>query len=88
VGGARVEHARARFVREARGFSRGLVGQTQDGEVGLRGRPAARGGVLSLRLGQLDHLQVAPAGQPLANAKAGGTDVAIDEDAGRHRAEV
>src|SRR5690606_23565163 len=72
------------LVGEANGFARGLVWQTQDGEIGgVHGlRPGGRG--FSVFIAQLHHLEARLVRQAFAYLQAGRARGAIDEDFDAH----
>ena len=53
------------------GLARGVVGQAEDGDVGVVDARAPRGGVLALLLADGEKLDVRPRGQPFGDAQSG-----------------
>jgi hypothetical protein len=65
-------------------LARRVVGQAEDGEVGLVERLAPRGGVLAPGFVERDELKFAAAGEPVADFEPGGARGAVDEHGLRH----
>ena len=86
VRGAGVDEAGLRVGDQRRGLARGGVGQAQEGHVGGIQQPRALGGVLAPIGLDAQHFHVAPRGQVLVDAQAGGAFLAIDKDGVRHGA--
>jgi hypothetical protein len=82
VGGGGVDDAHAGAFDQGHGLARRLVRQAEDHRVGGVEQLAARLDVLAALGGDGHDLQVAPAGQPLADLDAGGPGLAIDEHLG------
>ncbi|MNP23424.1 hypothetical protein D3C76_1161340 [compost metagenome] len=75
-----VDHPHLRVVDRCHGFTSGVVGQAQQGDVGAVDGLAAALRVFALGLGQGEQAQVAAALQAGMDLQAGGALVAVDED--------
>ena len=67
-------------VDQRQRLARGLVGQAEDGEIGLVERFAARGDILAARLVEHHQGEFGTARQPVCDLEPGGPGRAIDED--------
>jgi hypothetical protein len=84
VRGRGVDHLDAVALDQADGLARRIVRQAEDYGVSAVEQLTPRLDVLAALRVDRDELQIAPAGEPLADLEAGGAGLAIDEHLGRH----
>ena len=80
--GGGIDHHGAIVGDQRHRLARGIIGQTQDHDIRVVQRLAARGGVLAPVIIQRDQRKFGAAGQPRRDFKARGTGGAVDEDRG------
>ena len=78
--GRGVDHACAGVADQRHAFLRRIVGQAEDGDVGLAQEIGACGRVLAALDRDRDDLDVVAAGKPRPDLQAGGAVFAVDED--------
>ena len=74
----------ARVARKRHRLARGVIGQAEDGDVGLREGLGAGVGVLAAGRIDRDEVHIRAPIQPLADLQAGGAGLAVDEYLGHH----
>ena len=78
--GRGVDHARSGVADQRHALLRRVVGQAEDGDVGLAQEVGARGRILAALDRDRDDFDVVAAGKPRPDLQAGGAVFAVDED--------
>ncbi len=84
VGAAGIDHPYVGVGDQRHRLARGVIRQAQDHQIGGVQHLAPALGILPFGFRQADQRHVAAVDKPCTDLKAGGSDVAVDENCGRH----
>ena len=86
VGGGSVNHPHTRIINQGHGFTRRVVRQAQDHQIGIVERLLARAGIFAVGIAEGDQRKLAAPRKPFADLKPRGACRAVYENPGRHAA--